>query len=70
MGYEAIYKGIRYIPYDVNSDGIVNILDLIIVSKYLGKPASSNVKADVNKDGIIDMLDLNIVKDHFGEINR
>jgi len=52
---------------DVNSDGVVNILDLVIVSKYIGKPASDNVKADVNKDGIIDILDLNIVSQHFGK---
>jgi hypothetical protein len=56
--------------WNVNLDGIVNILDLIIVSKNLGKPASNNVKADINKDGVVDMLDLNIVKQYFGEINR
>jgi hypothetical protein len=52
------------------SDGIVNILDLVIVSKNFGKSASNNAKADVNKDGIVDMLDLDIVRQHFGEIYK
>ena len=55
---------------DVNSDGIVNILDLVIVARNISKPKSDNAKADVNKDGVVDMLDLDIVRQHFGEINR
>jgi len=66
---ETINTGASFTEYncDVNSDGIVNILDLVIVSKYFGKPASDNVKADVNKDGMVDILDLNIVIQHFGK---
>jgi hypothetical protein len=52
---------------DVNSDGVVNILDLVIVSKYFGKSKPDNAKADVNKDGVVDILDLNIVIQHFGK---
>ncbi len=48
----------------------MNILDLVIVSRGIGKPSSFNERADINKDGKIDMLDLNIVKDHFGEISK
>jgi WD40 repeat protein len=54
-------------PCDVNSDGIVNILDLVIVSKNFGKSATNNAKADVNKDGVVDILDLDIVRQHFGQ---
>ncbi|MBM3240430.1 choice-of-anchor D domain-containing protein [Candidatus Poribacteria bacterium] len=55
---------------DVNSDGVVNILDLVIVGKYFGKSAPDNAKADVNKDGIVDILDLNIVGQYFGEVYK
>jgi WD40 repeat protein len=56
-------------PCDVNSDGIVNILDLVIVGKSFGKDVN-NAKADVNKDGIVDVLDLNIVGQHLGEVYK
>ena len=54
---------------DVNSDGVVNILDLVVVSKSFGKDVN-NAKADVNKDGIVDITDLDIVLQHFGEIYK
>ncbi len=68
---ETINSGASFTAYncDVNSDGIVNILDLVIVAKSFGKDAN-NAKADVNKDGIIDVLDLNIVGQHLGEVYK
>jgi WD40 repeat protein len=54
---------------DVNMDGVVNILDLVIVSKSFGKSTQDNAKADVNKDGVVDILDLNIVSQHLGKNN-
>lgn len=44
------------IPADVNGDGTVNILDLVIVANALGTD-----KHDVNGDGITNVLDLVIV---------
>ena len=41
---------------DVNSDGIVNILDLVFVSSNFGK-TGGNI-ADVNGDGIVNIVDL------------
>ena len=41
---------------DVNSDGIVNILDLVSVSSNFGK-TGENI-ADVNGDGIVNIVDL------------
>jgi hypothetical protein len=69
---ETINSGASFIAYncDVNSDGVVNILDLVIVGKYFGKSAPDNAKADVNKDGIVDILDLNIVGQYFGEVYK
>ena len=42
---------------DVNQDGKVDILDLIVVASSIGA-AQPNLRADVNDDGIIDVLDL------------
>ena len=42
-------------PYDVNADGVVNILDLTFVAARLGEMDS---EADVNGDGIVNILDL------------
>ena len=41
---------------DVNSDGIVNILDLVSVSANFGKTGQS--PADVNGDGVVNIVDL------------
>ena len=36
---------------DVNQDGTVNILDLVLVGQNLGQKPPSEPRADVNKDG-------------------
>ena len=41
---------------DVNSDGLVNVLDLIFIASSLGQ--SGQNKADVNGDGVVSILDL------------
>lgn len=50
-------------PYDVNDDGVVNILDLTFVASRLGQ---DDPKADVNGDGTINILDLVLVAQHLG----
>ena len=45
-------------PYDLNADGEINILDLVIVANALGE---SNSEADLNSDGIVNILDLVLV---------
>ena len=50
-------------PYDVNADGVVNILDLTFVAAHLGK---INPEADVNNDGIVNILDLVLVSQNLG----
>ena len=42
---------------DVNSDGNVNVLDLILIASKLGN-AGANLVADVNGDGVVSILDL------------
>lgn len=43
---------------DINRDSVINILDLILVSKNIGKPVSEAPHSDVNGDGVINILDL------------
>ena len=50
-------------PYDVNEDGIINILDLTFVASRLGQ---DDPKADVNGDGIVNVLDLVRIAQNLG----
>ena len=45
-----------YLAEDVNKDGVVNILDLVLVGSNLGQTGEN--AADVNGDGIVDIVDL------------
>ena len=53
--------------WDVNGDGLVNILDLSLVARDFGKTASVYSRTDVNRDGVVTILDLVIVAQHLGE---
>lgn len=50
-------------PYDVNADGTVNILDLVFVASHFGQ---TDPKADVNADGTVNILDLTLIVQNFG----
>ena len=52
---------------DVNQDGIVNVLDIILVAQNLGQKSPSNPRVDVNKDGQVNILDLVFVAERLGE---
>ena len=41
---------------DINSDGLVNVLDLILIASNLGQSGQND--ADVNGDGVVNILDL------------
>lgn len=55
--------------WDLNRDGLVNIIDLVLVASHFGEtiaqPAIPN--PDVNRDGVVDIADLILVAGHFGE---
>ena len=55
------------LPWDVNSDGVVDIQDMILVSNSFGVESPEHPRADVNKDGNVDIIDLLLVAAHFGE---
>ena len=43
---------------DVNRDGRVSILDLILIAQQLGKRVPPNSPVDLNRDGVVSILDL------------
>ena len=49
------------LPGDVNRDGVMNILDLVVVVKHFGENSPINAKVDVNKDNIVNILDLILI---------
>jgi len=60
---EGIFTGPKE---DVNMDGKINILDLIVVTKHFGEPITeNNQRADVNGDKVINILDLVAVANAF-----
>ena len=52
------------ITADVNNDGVVNILDLVVIASDLGN-AGTNLAADVSGDGVVNILDLILVAGMF-----
>ena len=49
-------------PYDLNRDGTINVLDLLLVSQHFGTAAG-----DVNGDGTTNILDLTLVAQQFSQ---
>ena len=49
---------------DINSDGVVNIVDLTLVASNFGK--TGKTAADVNSDGVVNIVDLTLVAGAFG----
>ena len=50
---------------DVNSDGIINILDLTLVGQNVGAMPLNHLQADINGDGLVNVLDLILVSNMF-----
>ena len=59
-------QSIGVVAANVNHDGVVNILDLVIVATNFGQ-TGRNLQGDVNRDGIIDVLDLVRIARYFGQ---
>ena len=51
---------------NVNHDGVINILDLVLVASNFGQ-TGRNLQGDVNRDGIIDVFDLVRIAKYFGQ---
>ena len=59
-------KGQRAVG-DVNRDGQISILDMILIAQQLGKKVPPHSAVDVNGDGTVSILDLILVAQHLGE---
>ena len=55
------------ITADVNGDGSVNILDLILIASEVGN-VGANLETDVNGDGVVNILDLVLAAGMFDEV--
>ena len=51
---------------DVNRDGRVSILDLILVARQLGQRVAADSPEDVNGDGVVNIFDLTLVAQGIG----
>ena len=51
---------------DVNRDGVVTIVDLVLVAQKLNQTVSADDPADVNGDGVVNILDLAVVTQAIG----
>ncbi len=56
----------EYPAWDVNQDGRVSIVDLVLVAKDLGSNTPANLRTDINRDGEINIQDLILVAQNFG----
>ena len=52
---------------DVNRDGQVSILDMVLVARHLGETVPPNSDVDLNSDGIVNILDLILVSQNMGK---
>ena len=70
FSFDVTFQALAAVPkWDVNRDGRVNLLDLIVVARILGTTPTSqrwNSNADLNGDQEINVLDMIIVEDHLG----
>ena len=62
----AQVQSIGVVTANVNHDGVVNILDLVLVASSFGQ-TGRNLQGDVNRDGIIDVFDLVRIAKYFGQ---
>jgi hypothetical protein len=53
------------VPWDINQDGVVDILDLALIGKHFGESPPKDARADVNGDGKVDIADLVLVGINF-----
>ena len=69
---DAIAHGIRITVEegltmgDINRDGVVTIVDLVLVAQKLNQTVSADDPADVNGDGVVNILDLTVVAQAIG----
>jgi len=56
--------------WDVNQDGVVDIIDVVIVTLAYGSTPQSpkwDPRADIDKNGVVDIVDMATISAHYGE---
>lgn len=54
--------------WDVNRDGMIDILDFVMISNRYGQNGANGwVREDVDNNGVVEVLDMVLVSSHFGE---
>ncbi len=61
-----IPPAVSFSPWDVNRDGVVNILDLILAVLHFGQ-VGTQLAGDVNGDGKVDVFDLILISVNLSE---
>ena len=51
---------------DVNRDGRISILDLVLIAQQLGNKVPANSPVDLNRDGVVSILDIVLVAGKIG----
>ena len=54
------------LPYDVNGDGVINILDLVLTARQFGE-TGEGLLGDIDGNGAVNILDLVAVANHFSQ---
>ena len=61
---------VRELEGDANGDGVVNVVDKVIVRNNFGKTSDDpnwDYSADVNSDDVVNVIDKVIVRNQFGD---
>ncbi len=62
---KSISITVAFAAWDVNMDGAVNLLDIILTGQHLGETGAPGwIRADVNSDGVVSVLDAILVGQH------
>ena len=62
LNYSFANSNARPIPGDINNDGIINVLDIVLSINFIlsiDNPSNEEMTAaDLNEDGILNVLDI------------
>lgn len=70
FSFDITITATDYLPADINRDGIIDIHDIVLMSKAFGSQFGDpnwNPNADLNQDGIVDIEDLSIISTYLWE---
>ncbi len=60
--------GPAYPDWDVNQDGNINVLDMVLIGQHWGETGSPGwIREDINQDGSVNVLDMVLIGQHWGE---